>query len=163
MSNGYFISQQINQLSVITQHICSSTALPELGKHAFKVLYRSKAHAAIVVRFHGQVYAYLNQCLYSGKALDSEDANVFDETGHFLRASDSGICYSPITGEGFSPICMRQKLTALRVVELDGVIYLKDKQATLYNDALIRLTLNAEDEVNIVLFQEEYSCICNAS
>ncbi|MEN9848333.1 MAG: hypothetical protein RL368_1073 [Pseudomonadota bacterium] len=163
MSNGYFISQQINSLSVITQRICPSSELPELGKQAFKVLYRSKAHAALVVRFHGQVYAYINQCLYSGKPLDSEDAHIFDETEHFLRASDSGICYSPITGEGYSPICMGQKLTALRVAELDGVVYLKDKHATLYNNTLIKLTLDAEDDGNIVLFQEEYSSICNAS
>lgn len=163
MSNGHFISQQINRLSIITQHICLSTQLSELGKIAFTVRYRSEVRAAIVIRFHGQIYAYLNQCLYSGQRLDSEDEHVFDETQHFLCASDSGICYSPITGEGYSPICMGQTLTPLRVEEIEGSIYLKDKQANLYYPDLIQLTLHVPEQGHIILFQEEYSSIYNAA
>jgi nitrite reductase/ring-hydroxylating ferredoxin subunit len=163
MSNGHFISQQINQLSIITQHICHSTQLSELGKIAFTVLYRGQVHPAIVIRFRGQVYAYLNQCLYSGKRLDSDDEYIFDQTEHFLRASDSGICYSPVTGEGYSPICMGQTLTPLRVEEIEGSIYLKDKHANLYYPDLIQLTLQVAEQGYILLFQEEYSSISNAT
>lgn len=161
MSNISFINKQISQLGITAQRICVSEELPELGKVSFQIVYRGRPFPAVLVRFKGAVYAYLNQCLYTCKPLDYQDENIFDETGRFLRSSPNGICYNPETGEGYSPICMGQTLTKFTVNEIEGAVYLQDKHAYLYDDRLTKFTIN-ENSGSILLFQDEYSSICNS-
>jgi len=160
MSDSHYISQQINQLSLITQRICVNHTLPERGYVNFQVSVQGDLQAALLIRFEQQVYAYLNRCLYSSKRLDSEEATVFDPSGEFLFSTAHGICYDPKTGDGLSPICLGQRLTPLRVVEEGDGIYLKDKQASLASDVLLKLAVDKDDS-SALFIQDEYSHISN--
>lgn len=111
--------------------ICSSADLTEHGVHHFSVRYGGSQRAAMLIRFEGIAYAYLNRCVHMPKPLDCEDCRVFDETGRYLQCSMHGICYEPTTGQCLSEICAGQRLTPLRVVEQDGTILLSDKRAEL--------------------------------
>ena len=111
--------------------ICPSAALTELGSHRFQVLYRGAPREAILVRFRGVAYGYLNECVHMPRQLDGEERHVFDEAGGAIRCSMHGITYRPETGECLSEICAGKSLTSLRVEEREGVLYLTDKRARL--------------------------------
>ena len=109
--------------------ICASDAVAELGKYAFTVDYRGARQAALLIRFRGKLYGYLNQCVHMPRTLDCEEPDVFDEAGRYLRCSMHTIHYEPTTGECLSEICAGKSLTALKVEERDGIVYLADKRA----------------------------------
>jgi len=115
--------------------ICAGLHVPELGKFAFNVSYRGQSRQAILVRFRGTVYGYLNQCVHMPKALDCEESNIFDESGRYLQCSMHKICYEPVDGSSVSELCAGKKLTALKVREEAEIIYLVDKRAKLNTNA----------------------------
>jgi len=102
-----------------------------LGSHGFQVLYRGVKREAILVRFRGVAYGYLNQCVHMPRQLDGEEPRVFDEAGGAIRCSMHGITYRPETGECLSEIGAGKSLTPLRVDEREAVLYLTDKRASL--------------------------------
>ena len=111
--------------------ICQGTQILELDKFLFTVNYRGEQRNAVLIRFRGVVYAYLNQCVHMPKALDCEDSRIFDESGRFLQCSMHSICYDPVSGESLSEICQGKKLTALKIKEEGDWVYLQDKRASL--------------------------------
>lgn len=111
--------------------ICRSDQLAELGKWCFSVQYRGASEQALVVRFKGSVFGYLNHCAHMPRTLDCERDGVFDPSGRYLQCSMHGICYDPVSGRSLSEICLDQSLTAIKVTEQQGWIYLVDKHARL--------------------------------
>jgi len=75
--------------------ICPSIALAELGSRRLSILYRGEPREAILVRFQGAIYGYLNQCVHMHRELDCEQRHVFDQTGSSIRCSMHGITYKP--------------------------------------------------------------------
>lgn len=110
--------------------VCRSSELAEKDYVILDVEYRGKAHSAIVLRYGGKLYAYLNQCVHMPRRLNCEQQTVFDEERRFLRCSMHGIVYQPETGESKSAICPGKRLTALRLRETDGRIVLAHKHLT---------------------------------
>jgi nitrite reductase/ring-hydroxylating ferredoxin subunit len=115
----------------IPKPICPSLQVPELGKYPFAIRYRGGKRDAILVRFKGVVYGYLNRCVHMPKPLDCEQSHIFDESGQYLQCSMHSICYDPVSGESLSEICAGKKLTALQVREEGEWVYLIDKRADL--------------------------------
>jgi nitrite reductase/ring-hydroxylating ferredoxin subunit len=119
----------------IKQHVpapvCPGLQVPELGKFSFAIQYRGERRSAILVRFKGVVYGYLNQCVHMPRALDCEHSDIFDESGRYLQCSMHSICYDPVSGESLSEICAGKKLTALKVREEGEWVYLVDKRAVM--------------------------------
>lgn len=112
--------------------ICTGDEIAELGKFPFFVSYRGQRRRALLIRFRGKVYGYLNQCVHMPKPLDVEQSHIFDETGRYLQCSMHSICYEPTTGESLSEICAGRKLTALKVREENGRVYLMEKRCALW-------------------------------
>jgi len=119
------VKQQVSEL------ICTASQVPELGKFSFAIHYRGQRREAILIRFKGEVYGYLNQCVHMPKALDCEHGDIFDETRQYLQCSMHTICYDPVSGESLSEICAGKKLTAVKIKEEGGQVYLVDKRAAL--------------------------------
>ena len=111
--------------------ICKSGALADLESLCFQVHYRGELREAILIRHQGHVSCYLIQCVHMPRRLNCEDPYVFDDTGRYLRCSMHGIVYEPASGLCRSDICLDQQLTSLAVVERDGEVFLKDKNASL--------------------------------
>jgi nitrite reductase/ring-hydroxylating ferredoxin subunit len=105
--------------------------LTELGSHRFRIRYRGDPREAILVRFRGVAYGYLNQCVHMPKELDCEQCHIFDAAGASIRCSMHGITYDPRTGACLSEICAGRSLTPLRVQEREGTLYLTEKRTTL--------------------------------
>lgn len=115
----------------LTKPVCPAHEVTEQTKFSFNVIYKGKKRAAFLIRFKGQIYGYLNQCVHMPKPLDCEATHIFDETGQFLRCSMHGICYDPVTGASVSALCEGEKLTALKTLEESEWVYLTDKKAEL--------------------------------
>jgi nitrite reductase/ring-hydroxylating ferredoxin subunit len=115
----------------VASPICRSAVVTELGSHGFGIFYRGVQRDAILVRYRGVAYGYLNQCVHMPRRLDGEEPYVFDGAGSAIRCTMHGITYRPETGECLSEICSGQSLTPLRIEEHDGVVYLTDKRTVI--------------------------------
>ncbi|PKO56073.1 MAG: (2Fe-2S)-binding protein [Betaproteobacteria bacterium HGW-Betaproteobacteria-21] len=81
------------------------------------------AGPAFVVRYGGNVYAYLNRCAHVPVQLDWMEGKFFDLTHHLLVCAVHGAHYDPRDGRCVMGPCKGASLHALRVVEEDGLIY----------------------------------------
>ncbi len=113
------------------KHICNREQLYDLDYLIQQINYKKQSYTAIVFYFEDTLYAYLNHCMHMHRALDCQQDNVFDKDKKRLRCSMHGFVFEPTTGECLSPVCLGQKLTALKVLEMDGQIYFSDKHVQL--------------------------------
>lgn len=123
--------------------VCPSGELAEKAYVIQRLLYAGKPHSGIVFRFNGKVYAYLNQCVHMPRRLNCEQDAVFDKQGKLLRCSMHGIVYQPETGASLSTMCEGERLTALRLTEADGNIYISDKRVAPVTTAVDGLPVKA--------------------
>lgn len=108
--------------------VCGCAGLAEKQYRIVELLYRGEPHTGIVLRFNGELFAYLNQCVHMPRTLDCQRDTVFDAERALLRCSMHGIVYSPETGQSLSTLCQGEQLRALRLKEVDGFIYIDDKR-----------------------------------
>lgn len=109
--------------------VCPSTRLTD-GQHLkFQFYFENRPEEAIVFRFDGQAYAYINRCVHMPRPLDCERDIIFDHTGRLLRCSMHGIVFKPHNGESVSTICEGERLTAVTISEEEGEILITDYRA----------------------------------
>jgi len=107
--------------------ICESAALADGGRGVrFVVERRGATASAFVIRYNGRVHAYLNSCAHIPIELDWLEGEFFDKFGLYLICSTHGATYGPATGHCIMGPCKGQHLTALKVVERGGNVYLME-------------------------------------
>jgi nitrite reductase/ring-hydroxylating ferredoxin subunit len=106
------------------QRLCGSADLAERGSAlVFDVQhFREPAHA-FVMRFDGQVVAYLNRCVHVPTEMDWQPGEFLDSAREFILCSIHGAAYDPHNGRCVGGPCGRGRLTVLRVEERDGQVY----------------------------------------
>ncbi|ALG68138.1 Rieske (2Fe-2S) protein [Beggiatoa leptomitoformis] len=110
--------------------VCTSDKLKE-GRHVIREAhYEGVLESIIICRFKGHCYAYINRCVHMPKRLNCEHDLIFDITGQFLRCSMHGIIYTPETGTSQSTMCHGEQLKAVKVTEIENMIYLSDKRVS---------------------------------
>lgn len=110
--------------------VCPSGELANGQHRKLSLVFEGREEACLLVRFDGQVYAYLNRCVHMPRRLDCEEAHVFDHTGRYLRCSMHGIVYRPETGVSVSTMCEGEQLRAVAVYESDGEVGIVDFRVT---------------------------------
>jgi nitrite reductase/ring-hydroxylating ferredoxin subunit len=106
------------------QLLCAGDQLAERGTaFVFDVLHYREPASAFVLRFDGQVVAYLNRCLHVPTEMDWQHGEFLDGDREFIICSIHGAAYEPREGRCVGGPCGRGKLTALQVVERDGQVY----------------------------------------
>lgn len=107
---------------------CRSDELREGTYLKLDVIFSGKPTSLILVRFEERCFAYLNRCVHMDRPLDCEEDVILDPTGKYLRCSMHGIVFDPMTGESMSTLCRGESLTALKVLENDGEIWIRDRR-----------------------------------
>lgn len=111
--------------------ICTRQELSEVKFLTRKIRLKNHTTSAIIFAFENQVYAYVNHCMHMHRPLNCEQDAIFDETGKYLRCSMHGFIFDPKTGECQSPVCLGQRLQALRLEQIDDVFYFAQKHLNL--------------------------------
>jgi nitrite reductase/ring-hydroxylating ferredoxin subunit len=111
--------------------ICTRVELESVDFLIRQIEFKNKPTSAIIFVFDGAVYAYINHCMHMHRPLNCEEEAVFDETGKYLRCSMHGFIFEPTTGECQSPVCLGQHLQALRIEEIEGMLYFAEKHLTM--------------------------------
>lgn len=88
--------------------------LPEHGERA----------TGFLVRFNGNVYAYVNQCAHVPVELDWSEGDFFDLEKNYLICATHGAHYQPNSGYCVMGPCKGRSLKRLQVEERDGHIFL---------------------------------------
>ena len=105
--------------------ICPSEALSESGKgFRFTVARFGAEVPAFVVRYHGKVYGYLNQCGHVPAELDWQPGDFFDDSKLYLSCSIHGALYAPDSGRCLGGRCHGVGLKPLKICEIDDKIFL---------------------------------------
>lgn len=108
--------------------ICSSQEVVDAGKgFRFTVERYGRTTPAFVIRFHGQVSAYLNECGHVPAELDWQPGEFFDDSKLYLICSIHGALYAPDSGECLGGRCQGKGLHPLKVREIDGQIFFEQE------------------------------------
>lgn len=106
--------------------ICRADEIEEGGNGVkFDVEGPGGTMPAFVVRYDGQVHAYLNRCAHVPVELDWSEGQFFDYSGLYLICATHGALYAPDTGACLGGPCKGGRLQKLNVVERDGAVYLQ--------------------------------------
>ena len=107
--------------------ICDSDQLEEGGRGVrFETSWAGQATQAFVVRFDGLCHAYLNQCAHVPVELDFQEGDFFDDSGLYLVCATHGALYAPESGACMGGPCNGRGLTPLKVVEMEGKVYVEE-------------------------------------
>ena len=108
---------------VETVFLCPTEALQDSALAiAFEVSYFGQIEAAFVVRFQGEVHAYLNRCSHVPMQMDYQPNHFFDSTGQWLICATHGAMYDPPTGHCRMGPC-RGGLIKIAVSEAHGEVH----------------------------------------
>ncbi len=106
------------------QRLCRSDALTERGDaFVFDVLQFRRPARGFVLRFDGQVVAYLNRCLHVPTEMDWQHGKFLDSDKEFILCSTHGAAYEPLSGRCVGGPCGRGTLTVIKIEERDGEVY----------------------------------------
>jgi nitrite reductase/ring-hydroxylating ferredoxin subunit len=75
-----------------------------------------------VVRHHGELMAYRNQCPHQPLSLDYGDGDFFTEDGALLLCRNHGALFDPASGRCVEGPCYGAHLLPLPVREKDGTV-----------------------------------------
>lgn len=92
----------------------------------FAVQLDGRSRSAFVIRFGGELKAFVNECGHIGVELDWQPGSFFDITGQQLICSTHGARYNPLTGECISGRCAGRGLIPIKVREVGEEVHLVD-------------------------------------
>ena len=105
--------------------ICSGCEVAEAGQgFRFTIERYGRLRPAFVIRFHGQVHAYLNECAHVPAELDWQPGEFFDDSKLYLICSIHGALYAPESGRCLGGRCQGKGLKTLAISEIDDKIFL---------------------------------------
>lgn len=90
-------------------------ALPELGERT----------TGFVVRYNGEVRAYVNRCAHVPVELDWNEGDFFDVSGEYLICATHGAHYQPQTGYCVMGPCSGKSLIKITTLERDHEILIQ--------------------------------------
>ena len=106
--------------------ICSSEEVADAGRgFRFTINRYGRETPAFVIRFRGQVCAYLNECGHVPAELDWQPGEFFDDSKLYLICSIHGALYAPESGRCLGGRCQGKGLKPLKVQEINGQIFLE--------------------------------------
>jgi nitrite reductase/ring-hydroxylating ferredoxin subunit len=93
--------------------------LPHGASKKFTIRSGNRELEALLVNYHGTLFAYRNRCPHVGITLDWVDNQFFSVDGRYLMCANHGAVFEPKTGECIWGPCAGLSLQSLSV-EVEG-------------------------------------------
>lgn len=107
--------------------ICSLSELSDPGTREFIIGEGEWPLRGFVVRFQGEIHAYLNSCPHAGLSLNFKPHTFFAPHTQLLQCVAHGALFEPNTGECVAGPCVGQQLRELVIEVVDGKVYLRQQ------------------------------------
>jgi len=108
--------------------ICAPGDLAEAGPGVrFAIEERDGAAPGFVIRYGGEVFAFVNRCPHLGTQLDWQEGEFFDVGGLYLVCSTHGALFEPRSGSCVAGPCVGAALERLAIVETPEGVFLAGK------------------------------------
>jgi len=100
--------------------------IPEAGGRAFRFKTPGGDKDAFVVRYSGEVRAYINSCPHTGVKLNWSDDQFFDVDHKFIQCSMHGALFEPLDGRCVWGPCLGESLQSVpfELVDQQVIIYI---------------------------------------
>lgn len=107
--------------------LCALNDLGDPGaKGPFAVTLDGEARKIFLIRYDGQVRAYLDSCPHLFVPLEMEDDKFLDLTGTEIICSVHGARFDPLTGGCVWGPCRGRRLTSVPVTVVDGRVVVEN-------------------------------------
>ena len=104
--------------------LCASADLAERGRaHVWDVLVYGRPARAFVLRYDGQLRAYLNRCAHVPTEMDWQEGQFLDMDKRYIICSIHGATYEPDSGHCIAGPCTGARLMPVQVQERDGQVH----------------------------------------
>ena len=104
--------------------ICEASRLQDGGAGVrFPLTIHGSDATGFVIRFQGQVHAYLNRCAHVPIELDWNEGAFFESSGLYIMCATHGAIYQPQSGRCAGGPCRGGALRKIGVIERDGQVY----------------------------------------
>ncbi|MCP5269065.1 MAG: Rieske 2Fe-2S domain-containing protein [Zoogloeaceae bacterium] len=105
--------------------ICCSEDVEDGGAgFRFTIDRGTGSEPAFVIRFQGEVHAFMNRCGHVPVELDWQHGDFFDDSKLYLICATHGALYAPESGRCLGGRCNGKGLEPVAVEERDGCVYL---------------------------------------
>lgn len=105
--------------------ICVLADLSDPGTREFTLGEGDWPLRGFVVRYRGEVRAYLNSCPHAGHPLNWKPNSFFAPNAESLICASHGALFEALTGECVAGPCLGQSLRALDIEIANGQVLLK--------------------------------------
>ncbi len=85
--------------------------------------FHHQQQSGLLIRYHGQVHAYLNRCPHQAKPL-TDTGSAFTSDGQLLQCQQHQAIFTPLNGHCITGPCVGEQLTSIAVLEQDEQILL---------------------------------------
>ena len=106
--------------------LCRSEELLDLGTRAFDITWQGEIVEMFLVRKHGQVFGYLNQCPHTGGPLDWTPNEFLDQDKRYIQCANHDALFAIEDGCCMAGPCVGDRLTPLAVYERNGLVMLAE-------------------------------------
>jgi nitrite reductase/ring-hydroxylating ferredoxin subunit len=104
--------------------VCKSNALVDGGQGIrFQLPELDDRATGFVVRYQGEVFAYVNKCAHVPIELDWNEGDFFDMSKHYLICSTHGAHYNVQSGYCVMGPCKGRKLQEIEVTEVNDEVW----------------------------------------
>lgn len=107
--------------------ICALDELADPGASEFAVGEGDWPLRGFVVRYQGEVFAYLNSCPHAGHALNWKPEAFFAPDSTLLMCASHGALFEPDSGKCIAGPCVGQSLRSLDIAVMDGYVVLRSQ------------------------------------
>jgi len=109
--------------------LCSLDDLGDPGaKGPITVMLDGEPRKVFLIRYDGQVRAYVDACPHLFVPLEMEDDKFLDMTGTEIMCAVHGARFDPLTGGCVWGPCLGRRLTPVEVTVADGLVLVENPQ-----------------------------------
>jgi len=105
--------------------ICAISEVSDPGTYEFTIGEGEWPLQGFVVRFQGQLRAYVNSCPHLGVSLNYRPHEFFAPYEPLLQCAVHGALFLPLSGTCIAGPCAGRKLRELEIETIDGYLYLR--------------------------------------